>query len=183
MEQEKVIIVNEKDEPIGLSEKLQAHKQGLLHRAVSVFVFNSKGELLLQKRAATKYHGAGLWTNTCCTHPLHNESAEACAHRRLQEEMGFDCELEKKFTFIYRSEVENDLIEYEYDHVFFGVFNGEVIPNAQEVEDYAFTPLDSIAKGLAESPENYSVWFRIISEKHNDHLTGMEHRLKKAVGA
>ena len=107
MKEEQVILVNNKDEPIGLSEKLEAHQSGALHRAVSVFVFNTKGELLIQKRASTKYHGAGLWTNTCCTHPRDGETNLECAHRRLQEEMGFNTNLEEQFSFIYKSEVEN----------------------------------------------------------------------------
>lgn len=173
---EQVILVNEKDEPIGLSEKLRAHQNGLLHRAVSVFVFNSSGELLLQKRAATKYHGGGLWTNTCCTHPREAETTEACAHRRLKEEMGFDCELEEKFSFIYKAEVENGLIEHEFDHVFFGVYDGDIKPTSDEVEDHTFVAISDVIRALEKSPEQYSVWFRIIIEKHIDHLIGMEHR-------
>ncbi|MDP6909810.1 MAG: isopentenyl-diphosphate Delta-isomerase [Flavobacteriales bacterium] len=182
MDRTQVILVDENDKQVGLTEKMFAHQQGLLHRAVSVFVFSSAGKLLLQKRANSKYHGAGLWTNTCCTHPLENEGAEDCAHRRLKEEMGFDCDLEKKFAFTYRSEVENDLIEHEYDHVFFGVYDGEVDSDSQEVEDHTFVSIDKIREDLEENPDKYSVWFRIIVENHKNHLTGMEHQLKKAVG-
>ena len=178
MSKEQVILVNEQDEQIGLSEKLEAHKSGQLHRAVSVFVFNKKGELLLQKRASTKYHGAGLWTNTCCTHPRDGETSEACAVRRLKEEMGIDAEVEKQFSFVYKAEVENGLIENEYDHVFFGVYEGKIELNPDEAEDCTFAPLDKVFTDAANHPEKYSIWFRIIIDKFRDHLTGMEHRLK-----
>jgi isopentenyl-diphosphate delta-isomerase len=173
---ERVILVNEEDEPIGSSEKLQAHKIGSLHRAVSVFIFNYDGELLLQKRAASKYHGAGLWTNTCCTHPRQGETSEACAKRRLKEEMGIETEVEEKFSFIYKAGVENDLVENEYDHVFFGIYNGPISPNSNEVEDYTFVQLDKVFTDADNYPERYSIWFRIIIDKFRNHLTGMDYR-------
>ena len=182
MEAEEVILVNEQDEQIGLMEKLEAHQKGALHRAVSVFIFNEKGELLLQKRASTKYHGAGLWTNTCCTHPRDGETNLDCANRRLREEMGFDAKLEERFSFIYKSEVENGLVENEFDHVFFGVYDGEIQPNAEEVEDCTFVPLGNVSKEADQHPERFSIWFRIILEKFKEHLSGMEHALQKAVG-
>jgi isopentenyl-diphosphate delta-isomerase len=177
MSNEKVILVNEKDEQIGLAEKLQAHESGQLHRAVSVFVFNKKGELLIQKRASNKYHGAGLWTNTCCTHPRDGETSEACAVRRLKEEMGIDAKVKEQFSFVYKAEVENGLIENEYDHVFFGVYDGEIMLNPDEAEDCTFVSLDKVFTDAANNPEKYSIWFRIIIDKFRDHLTGMEHRL------
>ena len=177
MSKEKVILVNEQDEQIGVAEKLEAHKNGALHRAVSVFVFNKKGELLLQKRASTKYHGAGLWTNTCCTHPRDGETSEACAVRRLKEEMGIEADVQEQFSFIYKAEVENGLIENEYDHVFFAVYEGKIQLNSSEVEDCTFTSLDKVFTDAANHPNRYSVWFRIIIDKFRDHLTGMEHRL------
>ena len=180
--EEQVIVVNEYDEPIGTSEKLKAHKNGDLHRAVSVFIFNKQGEILLQKRAPTKYHGASLWTNTCCTHPRPGETNEACAHRRLKEEMGFDSKLEERFSFIYKSEVENGLIENEYDHVFFGVYDGTIKLNPEEVEDCTFVSLGNVSKEADQHPERFSIWFRIILEKFKEHLSGMEHQLQKAVG-
>lgn len=180
--EEKVILVNENDEPIGTLEKIEAHKNGDLHRAVSVFIFNKKGEILLQKRAAAKYHGAGLWTNTCCTHPRPGESSLECAHRRLKEEMGFDTELEERFSFIYKAEVENGLIENEYDHVFLGIYEGEISMNPNEVEDCTFTALDTVSIEADQHPERFSIWFRIIIEKYKEHLSGMEHQLQKAVG-
>jgi len=182
MEQERVILVNEQDEQIGLMEKLKAHQTGALHRAVSVFIFNKTGELLLQKRASIKYHGANLWTNTCCTHPRDEETNEACAHRRLREEMGFDTELEERFSFLYKSEVENGLIENELDHVFFGVYDGKIKLNPEEVEDCIFVPLGNVSKDADQHPERFSIWFRIILEKFKEHLSGMEHQLQKAVG-
>lgn len=178
MEQEKVILVNEQDERIGLMEKLEAHRKGVLHRAVSVFVFNKKGELLLQKRASTKYHGAGLWTNTCCTHPRDGESNLQCAKRRLKEEMGIETELEERFSFAYKGEVENGLIENEFDHVFFGVYEDKIDLNPNEVEDCTFVPLVKVFTDAENQPERYSIWFRIIIDKFRDHLTGMEHRLR-----
>ncbi|MFM1876935.1 MAG: hypothetical protein RL266_2672 [Bacteroidota bacterium] len=182
MEQEKVILVNERDEQIGLMEKLEAHEKGALHRAVSVFIFNKKGELLLQKRAATKYHGAGLWTNTCCTHPRDGETNLECAHRRLKEEMGIETQLSEQFSFMYKAEVENGLIENEYDHVFFGVFDRNLELNPHEVEDCTFVSLGNVSKEAEQHPERFSIWFRIILEKFREHLSGMEHQLQKAVG-
>ncbi len=182
MKVEQVILVNEMDEELGLMEKLEAHQKGALHRAVSVFIFNRQGELLMQKRASTKYHGAGLWTNTCCTHPRVGETNLECAHRRLKEEMGFDTELEERFSFIYNSEVENGLIENEFDHVFFGVYEGDFKLNKEEVEDCTFTSLGNVSKDADQHPERFSIWFRIILEKFKEHLSGMEHTLQKAVG-
>lgn len=178
MNREHVILVNDRDEQIGLAEKLDAHRSGALHRAVSVFVFNGKGELLLQKRASNKYHGAGLWTNTCCTHPRNGETSDACAVRRLKEEMGIDADVKEHFSFIYKAEVENGLIENEFDHVFFGVYEGQIEMNPNEVEDCTFVPLDKVFTDAEQHPEKYSIWFRIIIDKFRDHLTGMEHRLR-----
>lgn len=179
---EQVVLVNEQDQPLGVMEKMQAHKEGALHRAVSVFIFNKHGHLLLQKRAANKYHGAGLWTNTCCTHPRQGETYLACAQRRLQEEMGFKAELQHQFWFRYKSEVENGLIENELDHVFFGEYNGDVKLNPNEVEDCTFVPLVKVFTDAKNHPDRYSIWFRIIIDKFRDHLTGMEHRLQKSMG-
>src|SRR5437660_813812 len=130
---ENVILVNEKDEMIGIEEKITAHSVGALHRAFSIFVFNSHGELLIQKRASTKYHSKGLWSNTCCGHPRLTESIEEASRRRLREEMGFDCDVKEVFNFIYRTNVDNNLIEHEYDHVLVGRFDGVPKPNRDEV--------------------------------------------------
>jgi len=121
---EQVILVNEQDEQVGIMEKMQAHREGKLHRAFSVFIFNNKREMLLQQRALNKYHSGGLWTNACCSHPKPNESTEAAAKRRLKEELGFETTLEKNFDFTYKADFENGLTEYEFDHVFSGVYNG-----------------------------------------------------------
>src|SRR5687768_14206462 len=129
-----VILVNEQDEPVGTMEKLEAHQKGLLHRAFSVFVVNKNGEMLLQQRAQDKYHSGGLWTNTCCSHPLPGENVLDASHRRLMEEMGFDCPLREIFSFTYRAEFDNGLTEHEFDHVFFGEYDGEVIPDTAEVQ-------------------------------------------------
>src|SRR5687768_1222605 len=133
-----VILVNERDEAIGKMEKMEAHRKALLHRAFSVFIFNSNGDMLLQQRADNKYHSAGLWTNACCSHPLPGEETASAAARRLHEELGFSTPLRKAFTFTYRSDFENGLTEHEIDHVFTGIFDGEVFPNESEVKNYTY---------------------------------------------
>ncbi len=146
--EEFVVLVDQNDQKLGLMEKQQAHVAGLLHRAFSVFIFNSKGELMIQQRAASKYHSPTLWTNTCCSHPRDNETYEQAAHRRLEEEMGFDCELEYKFNFIYKAHLENDLIEHELDHVFIGTFDNEPKLNPDEVMAYRWVELDDLKKDM-----------------------------------
>ena len=158
---EKVILVDENDNVTGIEEKIKAHKDGKLHRAFSIFVFNIKGELLLQKRAKEKYHSGGLWSNTCCGHPRPNESLEGAAHRRLKEEMGFECALVhlKSAGFIYKVKV-NDLFEYEYDHIFVGKFNQDPLPNPQEVESYQWTDQKELKKDILANPDKYTYWFK-----------------------
>jgi isopentenyl-diphosphate delta-isomerase len=163
---EQVILVNENDEEIGSMEKMQAHVEARLHRAFSVFVFNAKNELMLHKRAAHKYHSGGLWTNTCCSHPRPGEKTIDAAHRRLQEEMGFDCELTEKFSFLYCKELDHDLTENELDHVLTGFYENEPALNKDEVEDWRFISLQDLKKSLIEEPELYTEWFRIICEEH-----------------
>ncbi|RYG54060.1 MAG: isopentenyl-diphosphate Delta-isomerase [Chitinophagaceae bacterium] len=165
MNREKVVLVNEKDTVIGEMEKLAAHEQGKLHRAFSVFIFNENGFLLLQQRANDKYHGAGLWTNTCCSHPGLNEGVKESAIERLEYEMGIKCELEFLFSFIYRSEVENNLIEHEYDHVYCGVTDMHPYPNALEVQAWKWAKPETILNDLNENPGNYTVWFKKIFER------------------
>lgn len=160
-----VILVNELDEPIGTMEKLEAHQKGLLHRAFSVFITNAKGELLLQQRALNKYHSGGLWTNTCCSHPLPDEDVIAASHRRLVEEMGFDCELKEVFSFTYRAEFDNGLTEYEFDHVLIGQYNGEIRPDSSEVMNYKFASPDEIRFMLLTAPETFTHWFHIAFPK------------------
>jgi len=158
---ENVILVDEQDRETGLMEKLAAHEQGLLHRAFSVFVFNTAGELLLQKRAAGKYHSPGLWTNTCCSHPRAGESTERAAHRRLMEEMGFDCPVHFSFAFRYRAEL-GDLVEHEYDHVFVGLTEEKGNPDPEEVAESRFWNLDEIEKQIRQNPEVFTAWFLLI---------------------
>jgi len=160
----KVILVNENNEAIGTEEKLKAHKEGRLHRAFSIFIFNSKGELLIQQRAKEKYHCGGIWANTCCSHPRHNETYEQAVHRRLKEEMDFDCELKKLFCFTYKAEFDNGLIENEYDCVFVGKFDGEPKPNPEEIMDYKWVSIEELNKDIKSSPEKYSVWLKIALE-------------------
>jgi isopentenyl-diphosphate Delta-isomerase len=156
-----VILVDEQDNELGVMDKLQAHQLPVLHRAFSIFIFNSKKEMLLQKRAAGKYHSAGLWTNACCSHPSPGEQTEVAAHRRLQEEMGFETTLEKIFSFTYKTDFENGLGEHEYDHVFAGFYDGSVHPNAEEAGDHRFLDMETIAGMLQEHPEQYTVWFQL----------------------
>jgi len=162
MEIEYVILVDENDQEIGSMEKQEAHEKGLLHRAFSVFVFNENKELLLQQRALTKYHSAGLWTNTCCSHPRIGETIEQAAHRRLTEEMGFDCELITKTSFIYKAAFENGLTEHEFDHVLVGNFNGEISFNPTEVKNFKWINLEELQIDLLQNNQNYTAWFKII---------------------
>ncbi len=164
--EEFVVLVNEKDEKLGRMEKQQAHVAGLLHRAFSVFVFNSKGELLLQQRAESKYHSPLLWTNTCCSHPREDEPYLEAAHRRLKEEMGFDCELEEKFHFIYKAQLGENLFEHELDHVFTGLYDGEFQINREEVQDFQWISMEELMNDMKSNPEKYTIWFRIIFDEY-----------------
>ena len=156
-----VILVTEQDEAIGVMEKMEAHRRGVLHRAFSVFLFDQEGRMLLQQRSAHKYHGALLWSNTCCSHPYPGEAVETAAERRLQEELGFTAPLEKIFTFTYKAAVENGLTEHEFDHVFAGVYTGPVQPNPAEVADYAYQPMELIQEQVNNNPDSFTSWFRI----------------------
>ncbi|MCL4105567.1 UNVERIFIED_CONTAM: hypothetical protein GTU68_057442 [Idotea baltica] len=151
-------------------EKLEAHQKGVLHRAFSVFVFNPAGELILQRRAAHKYHSPGLWTNTCCSHPRMGETAEEAAHRRLVEEMGFDCPLEYGFHFIYKKQV-GELIEHELDHVFLGTFAGEPQLNLEETDAWRTMSLEDIQADMETHPNHYTEWFKIcfaeVAQRHH----------------
>ena len=158
---EKVILVDKLDKEIGTMEKQEAHIKGVLHRAFSIFVFNSKKELLLQRRAKTKYHSAGLWTNTCCSHPRPNESTKQAAKRRLKEEMGMSCNLSKQFDFIYKAILTNGLYEHEFDHVYFGTSNDPPTINLYEVDTYEYKTLEVIKKEIKNIPERYTEWFKI----------------------
>lgn len=165
METKNVILVDENDVSRGVMEKMEAHQKGELHRAFSIFVFNSKNELLLQRRALNKYHSGGLWTNTCCSHPLPDENIKESAHKRLQEEMGFDCVLNSAFHFIYKTDLDNGLTEHELDHVFIGHYDSNPIINSEEAMDWQYMAIDEIKENLKINPEQYTVWFKIIFEK------------------
>ena len=158
---EDIILVNERDEQVGTMEKMQAHRRALLHRAFSVFIFNNRGEMLLQRRASGKYHSGGLWTNACCSHPRPGEQTAEAAARRLKEEMGFDTGLQKLFDFMYKTAFDNGLTEYEFDHVFAGVYNGTIEPDKAEVMDYCFKSMIDIKESLLLQPGKYTAWFLI----------------------
>lgn len=162
---EHVILVNTQDEAIGTMEKMEAHEKALLHRAFSVFVFNKNKELLLHQRADAKYHSGGLWTNTCCSHPRPDETVLGAAHRRLVEEMGFDCEIKPAFHFIYHAELDQGLTEHELDHVLIGEFNDIPIPNPEEVKSYQWMTLIDIEKDLKTNPNKYTEWFKICFDE------------------
>lgn len=162
---EEVVLVDEQDNPLGSMEKMRAHREGRLHRAFSVFVFNEQQEMLLQRRASEKYHSPGLWSNACCSHPRPGESVLAAAHRRLQEELGFDCELHPAFSFIYRAQLDGGLVESEFDHVLFGRYSGEPELNPQEADASTFEPEEVIRQALADTPERFTAWFRICIER------------------
>ncbi|WP_432709435.1 isopentenyl-diphosphate Delta-isomerase [Pedobacter sp.] len=160
-----VILVDERDNQVGTMGKLEAHLTGSLHRAFSVFIFNNQHELLLQQRAFAKYHSGGLWTNTCCSHPKPGETLSAAANRRLQEEMGMKSELVYGFPFTYEAAFTNDLIEHEYDHVFFGYSDILPVPNPEEVASYKYLSLTALEQELNVKPEAYSAWLKICFKK------------------
>ncbi len=166
--EENVILVDERDNKLGLMEKMEAHEKGLLHRAFSVFVVNSSGELMMQQRALHKYHSGGLWTNTCCSHPRDGETTEEAAHRRLQEEMGFDCEIRKMFHFIYKAELDLGMTEHELDHLYIGFYNGIPQLNKEEAADWKWMSIEEVEADLVEHPQNYTEWFKIIFARFVD---------------
>ncbi|MBL8031582.1 MAG: isopentenyl-diphosphate Delta-isomerase [Candidatus Doudnabacteria bacterium] len=159
--QEHIVLVNEQDEQVGTEEKLRAHELGLLHRAFSIFVFNSRGELMLQQRALHKYHCGGLWTNTCCSHPRVGEGTAAAAHRRLQEEMGFDCELREVFSFVYKVPFANGLTEHEFDHVFVGTYDADPVLNPEEAAAWKWISPTDLQAAIAKDPDNYTYWLKV----------------------
>jgi isopentenyl-diphosphate delta-isomerase len=157
--------VDAQDRPIGTLDKHQAHRDGVLHRAFSVFIFNARGELLLQRRSATKYHSGGLWTNTCCSHPRPDEPVAGAAARRLEEEMGIACPLQKAFEFVYRAEVVGGLVEHEFDHVFLGHFDGRIRPDPAEVMDTRWLAPAALRERLREARHDYTPWFHLSIEQ------------------
>lgn len=166
-----VILVNHNDHEIGSIEKIEAHEKALLHRAFSVFIFNSNGELLMQQRANDKYHSAGLWTNTCCSHPFPSEMTMDAANRRLYEEMGLKTELQFKFKFLYKAPFDNNLTEHEIDHVFVGYSDETPQLNADEVAAHKYMTLESVQQSIAIEPEQYTVWFKIIFSEFMHEIT------------
>ena len=170
MSKENVILVDKNDNQVVVMPKLEAHQKGLLHRAFSVFIFNSKYELLLQKRASSKYHSGGLWTNTCCSHPREGEEILDAAKRRLIEEMGIDTSLRKVHDFIYKAELDNDLTEHEFDHVLYGIYNEDPIINKDEADDFKWIDMDSLNEDIKTNGNNYTIWFKIAFEYFYNYL-------------
>lgn len=170
MDKEYVVLVDAENNEIGIMEKQEAHEKALLHRAFSIFIFNSSGELMLQQRALNKYHSGGLWTNTCCSHPRAGETTLAAAHRRLMEEMGFDCELTERFSFMYQTPFDNGLSEHELDFVYTGTFDSTPNINPSEVAAYRWITLESLIKEVHEYPAHFTSWFQIILKEYLGHL-------------
>lgn len=161
MQTTNVILVDRHDNAVGSHEKMDAHEKGLLHRAFSIFIFNERGEMLLQQRALHKYHSGGLWTNTCCSHPVPGEQIQQAAQRRLMEELGFKTPIEKIFDFLYKAEFDNGLIEHEFDHVFVGEYKGEINFNRDEVMACCYKEMQEIRLSLQQQPQQYTAWFRL----------------------
>lgn len=170
MNEEQVVLVNDKNEPLGLMPKMEAHEKGVLHRAFSVFVFNDKQEMMLQQRAAHKYHSPLLWTNTCCSHQREGESNIAAGKRRLKEEMGFEVELQELFSFIYNAPLANGLTEHEFDFVLLGHYNREPEINPEEVASWKWMSVEGVKKDILEHPEQYTAWFKIIFDEFFHYL-------------
>ena len=168
--EEKVILVSKNDDQLGLMGKMEAHEKGVLHRAFSVFVFNKKGELLLQQRALEKYHSPGLWTNTCCSHQRDGESNIDAGKRRLEEEMGFSCSLEEVFWFVYKASFENGLTEHELDHVMVGYYQEDPEINKEEVASFRWMPLEDVKDDILNHPDLYTEWFKIIFNEYYQRL-------------
>ena len=168
--EELVVLINENDEVLGLMNKLEAHENGLLHRAFSVFLFNSKGEMLLQKRAASKYHSPNQWTNAVCSHPRNEESYKDAALRRLNEELGITTEITEKFHFIYKADVGGNLWEHELDHVFIGEYEGNFNLNQDEVSEVRYITMEDLNIEVSSNPENFTEWFKIILKEYQQHL-------------
>ena len=168
-----VILVDEQDRPLGTMGKMEVHEKALLHRAFSVFIFNDNGQMLLQKRAAKKYHSANLWSNACCSHPKPGENTLQAAGKRLQEEMGFNTAIKKVFDFTYKAPFDNGLTEHEFDHVFVGKFSGTIQPNPDEVGDYCYMSMEEIKTSIQSHPEKYTIWFKIAFPRVEEYLTGV----------
>jgi isopentenyl-diphosphate delta-isomerase len=170
MAYESVILVDTNDSMIGTMEKMAAHKQFRLHRAISVFIFNRKGDMLLQKRAGNKYHSGGKWSNACCSHPRPGERPIDAAIRRLQEEMGMQCDLEFAFSFTYRAALDNDLYEHEYDHVYIGSTDMVPVPDVREVEEFVYLSPEVVERDLFHNPQLFTSWFKICFDRVMEHF-------------
>lgn len=166
--EENIILVDENDQQLGVMPKMLAHQLGKLHRAFSIFIFNDKGELLIQQRAAHKYHSAGQWANSCCSHPRPNESTFDAAKRRLMEELGFTTEISPRGYFLYRSDVYGGLIEHEYDHLFVGHYNGPIFANPDEVSNTRWISLTELELAVTNNPEQFTPWFKLILDQVSD---------------
>ncbi len=171
MKKEYVILVDTADRELGTMEKMEAHEKAVLHRAFSVFIFNDRGELMLQQRAAHKYHSPLLWTNTCCSHQRQGESNIEAGKRRLKEEMGFDVDLDEKFHFVYKAEFDNGLTEHELDHVMVGYYNGEPTINPEEVASWKWIDMEVLQQDMKDYPQDYTAWFKIIFDRFVEFLT------------
>ena len=159
---EQVVLVDQADNEVGTMEKMEAHRKGLLHRAFSICIFNADNEMMLQRRAAEKYHSGNLWTNTCCSHPRPEETVLEAAKRRLVEEMGFQCDMREVHAFVYRAELDQGLIEHELDHVLFGEYEGKPEINPEEVSEWKYMSLDAIEEGIKKNPQEYTEWFKLL---------------------
>ena len=166
---ERVILVDRDDRKTGVLGKLRAHREGVLHRAFSVFVLNPKGDLLVQQRSARKSHPGGRWTNTCDGHPRPGETTAAAAHRRLAKEMGFDCALDETFAFVYHADLGGGLVENEYDHVLIGTYDGEPAPDTDEIKATRWVDLETLAEDMRRSPNRYAPWFRLAFDRFRQH--------------
>ena len=174
MAEEHVILVNEKDQEIGLMPKLEAHQKAVLHRAFSVFIFNSENELMLQQRASNKYHSPNLWTNTCCSHQRSGESNIQAGTRRLYEEMGFTTTLNEITSFIYKAPFDNGLTEHELDHIMVGYYNEDPVINSDEVEDWKWMKIEDVKNDISLNPDLYTAWFKIIFKNFYNHLNNIK---------
>ena len=168
-----LILVDENDVPTGTMEKMEAHQKAMLHRAFSIFIFNSKGDMLLHQRASNKYHSPGLWTNACCSHPREGQQTIEAAEIRLQQEMGFTIPLKKAFDFTYKAALDNGLTEHEYDHVFIGTYDGDIQPDEDEVKDFCFVNMSEIRSAIQSHPQKYTEWFKIAFPKMEAYLKAL----------
>ena len=169
-----IVLVNEKDEVLGTMNKLLVHQKGLLHRAFSIIIINDRGQMLIHQRQNNKYHSGGLWSNACCSHPQKDEETIKAAHRRLNEELNMSCSLKPIFSFIYKIELDNDLIEHEFDHVFIGRTNHTPDFNKDEISHVKWIDIDHLREKIKKEPNIFTFWFKLLMidyfHKINAHL-------------